>query len=41
MPTCYICDEEISEETLHKYPDTELCGECIIESAVKDMEEEQ
>ena len=26
---CFNCDEQISEETLAQYPDTEICGECI------------
>lgn len=26
---CFDCEEEISEETLEDYPDTEICGDCI------------
>ena len=29
--SCFDCQQEISQETLNKYPDTELCGECIDE----------
>ena len=26
---CFNCDEEIDDDTLYKYPNTELCSECI------------
>lgn len=27
--TCFICEDVISEETIQKHPDTEICFECI------------
>jgi len=27
--TCFDCGQEIWKETVEKYPDTELCEECI------------
>jgi hypothetical protein len=27
--TCFDCGQKIYKETIEKYPDTELCGECI------------
>ncbi len=35
MRYCFNCDERISEETLEKYPDTEICGGCIDDTDVK------
>ncbi len=26
---CFDCDEEIEHETIDKFPDTELCSECL------------
>ena len=28
---CFDCDDEIDHETIDKFPDTELCAECIEE----------
>ena len=35
MRDCFNCDERISEETLEKYPDSEICGECIDDTDVE------
>jgi hypothetical protein len=35
MRYCFNCDERISEETLEKYPDTEICGGCIDDTDVE------
>ena len=26
---CFDCDDEIGQETIDKFPDTEICSECI------------
>jgi hypothetical protein len=35
METCSICEGKIFESTLEKYPDSEICGNCLDDTDVK------